>query len=174
MQKETPARGAGARGVVRSIRGSLVAAAFILFYDGVFGGTCAIAWLYCPVWFLLRLAHYPAKRPRWGVALVWIGLPVMTFGLLWGNSILQNKIAEANARRVIAACEAYHAANGEFPKKLDELVPRYLSSVPSAKYCLLGRFIYVNSGAPMLLWYVVPLHLRKIYNFETRKWSYLD
>ncbi|WP_422927266.1 hypothetical protein [Singulisphaera sp. PoT] len=174
MQKETPARGAGARGFVRSIWGSLVAAAFILFQDGATGGTCLIAWLYCPVWFLLRLAHYLAKRPRWGVALVWVGLPFLTFGLLWGNSILQNKIAEANARRVIAACEAYHAANGEFPKELDELVPRYLSSVPRAKYCLAGRFFYHNPESPMLYWQVVPPFLRKIYDFETRHWRYLD
>jgi hypothetical protein len=55
-------------------------------------------------------------------------------------------------------------------------VPQYLNSVPLAKYCLgpPGRFAYHNLGSPIIYWQVVPPYYRKIYNFETRSWSYLD
>lgn len=97
-------------------------------------------------------------------------------GFVWVNNAFQLKVAEAHAQRVVAACEAYHAANSRFPRKLDELVPHYLNSVPRAKYCLgpPGHFSYYNLGAPMLVWQVVPPHYRRIYNFETRSWSRLD
>ncbi len=59
---------------------------------------------------------------------------------------------------------------------LDELVPQYIPSIVPAKYCLVcGEFRYWNlDGSPMLVWYVVPPYGRAIYNFEERRWSYLD
>jgi len=84
-------------------------------------------------------------------------------------------MAETNAQRIIAACEEYHAAHGNYPDKLDELVPQYMSSVPVAKYCIAwNRFDYFNHGNPLLVWCVVPPYFRKIYSFEGRRWSYLD
>ncbi len=133
-----------------------------------------MAWVFCPIWFLVSLLKNAIERPGWGLALVRIGIHAMTFGLLWANNAVQLEVAEANAQRVVAACEECHAANGRFPKNLDELVPRYMNFIPRAKYCLAGRFAYHNFGEPMLYWQVVPPHLRKIYNFETRSWSYLD
>ncbi len=60
-------------------------------------------------------------------------------------------------------------------RTLDELVPDQLPSVPRAKYCLAyGRFLYFNYGRPMLGWYVVPPFGRRTYDFETRRWSYID
>ena len=101
----------------------------------------------------------------------------MTLALVAGNNAIQLKIAEASAPRVVAACEQYHAANGRYPKNLDELVPDYMPSVPPAKYCLgpWGRFVYFfNEGKPLLVWYVVPPYYRRIYDFETRRWRYID
>jgi hypothetical protein len=93
-------------------------------------------------------------------------------------SFFQLGVAETNGQRIVAACEEYHAANGRFPENLDELVPKYMNSVPVAKYCLgpWSKFIYVSRtpGDAMLFWHIVPPHYRKIYRFETRSWSYLD
>ncbi len=174
MRKETAEPVAGVGRGFRGIRGSVIAAALLLAWDGAMNGTCLLAWIFCPIWFLVSLLRFPIERPGRGLALVRVGIPAMTLGLLWANNDVQLRVAEANARRVIAACEEYHAANGRFPKTLDELVPQYLSSVPRAKYCLDGRFYYHNFGTPTLYWKVVPPYLRKIYNFETRRWSYLD
>lgn len=174
MRKETAVHAAGVPGLSRGIKRCVVAAAVLLAWDGALYGTCLMAWLFCPIWFLLSLLKNAIERPGWGLALLRIGIPAMMFGLLWANNAVQLGVAEANAQRVVAACDEYHAANGRFPKDLDELVPRYMNSVPRAKYCLAGHFAYHNLGTPMLYWQVVPPYLRKIYNFETRSWSYLD
>lgn len=165
--------GAGVRGFFRGIRRSVVGAAVLLAFDGAMGGTCLVAWVVCPVWFLVSLVKNAIERPGWALALTRIEIPLMTLGLLWANNAVQLGVAEANAQRIVAACEEYHAANGRLPESLDELVPQYMKSVPPAKYCLQGQFHYYP-GTPMLYWVVVPPHLRKIYNFNTRRWSYLD
>lgn len=164
---------AGVRGVFRDIKRSVVAAAILLLWDGAMYGTCLMACLFCPIWFLVSLLKNANERPGWVLALVRICIPAMTYGLLWANNAVQLEIAETNAQRVVEACEAYHAATGVFPKDLNKLVPRYLNSIPPAKHCMAGNFSYY-SGTPMLYWHVVPPHLRKIYDFNTRRWTYLD
>jgi hypothetical protein len=176
MREETAVHVAGVRGFFRGTRRSLVAAAVLLAWDGALYGSCLMTMIFCPIWFLVSLLKNAIERPGWGLALVRIGIPALTLGLARTNNDVQLGIAEANAQRVVAACEAYHAANGRFPQKLDELVPQYLNSVPVAKYCLLqpASFAYYDLGTPKLYWYVVPPYLRKIYDFHTRSWSYLD
>ena len=176
MRKETAVHVAGVRGFFRGIRRSVVAAAVLLAWDGALYGSFLMSMIFCPIWFLVSLLKNAIERPGWGLALVRIGIPALTLGLVWANNAVQLGVAEANAQRVVAACEAYHAANGRFPKSLEELVPQYMNSVPVARYCLLqpGRFDYYNSGTPMLVWQVVPPYYRKIYDFHTRSWSYLD
>ncbi len=51
-----------------------------------------------------------------------------------------------------------------------------MNSIPMARYCLLqpSRFDYYNSGTPMLVWQVVPPYYRKVYDFHTRSWRYLQ
>jgi hypothetical protein len=141
-----------------------------------FSASFLMSWIFCPIWFLVSLLKNAIERPGWGLALVRIGIPALTLALVRANNAVQLGVAEANAQRVVAACEAYHAANGRFTEKLDELVPQYMNSVPVAKYCLGPSrcFYYSSFGTPMLYWQVVPPHFRKIYNFETRSWSYLD
>jgi hypothetical protein len=177
MRKETAVHAAGVRGFFRGIKRSVVAAAVLLAWDGALNGSLVMSSLVCPIWFLVSLLKNAIERPGWGFALVRIGIPVWTLGLVSANNAVQLGVAEANAQRVVAACEQYHTANGRFPKNLDELVPQYMNSVPFAKYCLLqpGRFAYNNfSGTPKLYWQVVPPYYRIIYDFQTRSWSYLD
>jgi hypothetical protein len=115
------------------------------------------------------------QRTGWRLALLRTAIPALTLGLAWANEAVQYRIGNENALRIIAACEGFHAANGRFPKTLGELVPRHLASIPRAKYCIVwGEFVYFNYGKPMLVWCVVPPYGRKIYDFEDRRWSYLD
>lgn len=132
--------------------------------------------LVCPIWFIVSLLKNAIEGSNWRLALARIVTPVLTFWLLWTNNTIQIQVAEANALRVVAALETYHAANGKFPKKLDELVPQYFNSVPVAKYCFgpWGRFTYINSGNPIFFWHVIPPYGRKTYDFENRRWGYLD
>ena len=174
MGDDEPVRRAGLVEFLRGIKRSLVGAAVLLALDAGFFGSMLWSSLVCPVWFVVSVLRAAIHRPGWGLALARVGIPAVTLGLVWANDAYQLGVAEANARRIIAACEAYHAANGLFPEKLDELVPQYLESVPLAKYCLGSNRFYYYSATPLLWWQVVPPYYRKIYNFQTRSWSYLD
>jgi hypothetical protein len=160
----------------RSVRGSVGSALTLLVWDAAITGSFLLSFLVCPVWFLFSIVKNAAERPGWGLALLRIAVPALTLGLVLANDTFQRRIAKANATRVVAACEEFHADNGEFPQTLEELVPQYLPSIPRAKYCLLhGEFLHWGSGeGGMLVWCVVPPFERAIYNFEKRRWSYLD
>jgi hypothetical protein len=176
MRKETAVHAAGVRGFFGGIKRSVVAAAVLLAFDVAFSGSLLMSSIVCPIWFLVSLLKNAIERPGWSLTLLRIGIPVLTLALVRANNAVQLGVAEANAQRVVAACEAYHAANGRFPEKLDELVPQYINSVPVARYCLGPScfFYYSSFGTPKLWWQVVPPHFRKIYNFDSRSWSYLD
>ena len=163
-------------GYHRSIRVSIGIALGLLAWDAVLTGSFVLSCIVCPVWFLLSIVKNASQRPGWILALLRIAIPALTLGLVLTNNAIQFAIAEANAARIIRACEEFHTANGEYPKTLDQLVPEYVPCVPRAKYCVwLGGFFYWNvDRQPMLVWHAVPPYGRKIYRFEERRWSYLD
>ena len=101
-------------------------------------------------------------------------MPLLTFAIAFGNGNLQWKISDANAERVIKACDEFRVANGRYPNKLDDLVPKYLPSVPPAKYCMMGSFLYVNSDGHAMLWWTRYGFYRRIYDFDEKRWSNLD
>jgi hypothetical protein len=178
MRKGTAVQIADLRWFYRSVRGSIGAAASVLTFDVVLFGSILMSSIFCPIWILVSLLKSAIHRPGWGFALARILIPVSTLWLVRANDAFQLRVAESNGQRVVAACEEYHAANGRFPRTLDELVPKYINSVPVAKYCLGpgSRFFY---GAPphgnaMLAWEIVAPHYRRTYNFGTRSWAYLD
>ena len=167
----------GVKGFYRCVKKSLGAAAGLLVIDAAYFGSIMFSSVVCPIWTLVSLLKNAIERPGWGLALVRIGIPALTFWLVKVNNDFQLAVAKENARRVVSACEKYHAANGRFPGSLDELVPEYMHSVPWAKYCLGpgGNFYYYyHFGKPMLVWQVLTPYSRRIYNFDTRSWSYLD
>jgi hypothetical protein len=169
---------ADVRWFYRSVRGSVGAAAIVLTFDVVLTGSILMSSILCPIWMLVSLLKSAINRPGWGLAVARIFIPALTLWLVKANDAFQLRVAEANGQRIVAACEDYHAANGRFPGKLDELVPKYMNSVPVAKYCLGpgSRFFYVapDHGSAMLAWEIVAPHYRRVYNFETRCWFYLD
>jgi len=159
---------------LRQIRGSLIGAFVLLAFDALYGSLMSAG--VCPIWFLVSLVKAIKKRPGWGVGLSRIMIPVLVLAIVGGNNALQSKIASANAERIIAACEQFRAATGKYPDKLAELVPKYFSTIPPAKYSLTSSdFRYWNSGGKYeLLWTKNPPYGRMIYDFESRKWRYLD
>jgi hypothetical protein len=157
------------------IRVSVGGALILLAWDVALTGWFGMSFLACPIWFLFSVLKNLIQLPGWRLALLRTAIPPLVLGLVLANNAFQLKIGEANAPRVVAACEEFHTANGKFPKTLDELVPRYMPSVPRAKYCLIyGEFLYLNYGNPMLVWYVAPPFGRRVYFFEERHWSCLD
>ena len=172
MQDSLAHKARSHRGIGGSISGALV----LLAWDAAFTGSFLVSLMVCPIWIVVSILKNAIQRPGWRVALLRIAIPALTLGLVRANEAVQYRIGKANAPRIIAACEEFHAASGKFPKTLDELVPRYMPSIPRAKYCVAyGEFSYWNNeGRPILVWCVIPPFGRKIYDFEERRWGYID
>ncbi len=58
---------------------------------------------------------------------------VMVFLIIASNRI-NNKIALDRATTIISACDQYKVEHGVYPEKLNDLIPKYLDSIPPAKY----------------------------------------
>ena len=109
-------------------------------------------------------------------------------GALWGAAVaatlgtvrMHVRGAKARAERIIAACEAYKAANGAYPASLDALVPGHLPSVPRARYTVLfGDFHYQPLSPGRFehssLWFVTVAPFgRSYYVLEQKRWGSLD
>jgi hypothetical protein len=161
-------------GYHRGIRVSIGTALAVVALDVVLSGTYTLSLIVCPIWFLLSVVKSASNRPGWRLALIRITIPALTFGLVLTNSAVQSRFAEANATKIVKACEKFQADNDKYPTTLDELVPKYMPFVPHAKYCLaFGEFLY-SDKQPMLMWYAVPPFGREVYDFEKRSWSYVD
>lgn len=90
---------------------------------------------------IVLLRRWTRHRPRWEVAVVWLsgcsGLLVYTaaafvFGVCWGGEIGESgkrRLARAYGAPVVVALTRYQSDNGQYPKALIELVPKYLSGV---------------------------------------------
>lgn len=132
--------------------------------------------LYCclPHLVCCKSRQSPLPAPGWKVSLSRILIPLLTLALVSGAAGLQTKVAAIHAERIIAACEEFRVVSGRYPRALGQLVPRYLNSIPRAKYSLMaGDFVYWSlDGKPQLMWMATPvpagLH---VYDFERRKWS---
>jgi hypothetical protein len=102
-------------------------------------------------------------------------MPLLTLAIAMSNGSLQWKISDVNSERVIKACEEFRVENGRYPSKLDELVPKYLTSVPPAKHCMTGMFMYENKAdGPCVLWWYRYGFYRRFYQFNEKRWSSLD
>lgn len=93
--------------------------------------------------------------------------------------------ARARAEQVIAACEAFKAANGDFPGKLDELTPKFLPAIPPARQVGMTtkKFTYFVAGpnefvkgtnVHVLIYQVIPPFGKAYYVFEEKRWGFYD
>jgi hypothetical protein len=174
MQLQEPGSKRRWRSVIAAIKGSLWIAAGVLLYDVAMDGCYTLSMVICPLWCLISLVKNVIWRPGWGIAVLRISMPLLTLAIAMSNGNVQWRISDANAERVIKACEAFRVANGRYPSKLDELVPKYLTSIPPAKYCFGGRFWYAKSDDLCMLWWSRYGFYRRIYDFEKKEWFNLD
>lgn len=165
------------RSLITDNLGQLLGAGVLLFWDlGI--GEFALSIIACPIWFLATVMRRRIAQTERRTALFRAAVPVVTLGIVIANTFLQLKIADINGTRIIRACESYHSDNGRNPKTLNELVPRYLPSVPPARYCMNGDFHYYNASdsdghPPMLSWDRFVFQ-HNIYSFDRRGWHTLD
>jgi hypothetical protein len=93
--------------------------------------------------------------------------------------LVQVKVGQDNAEKVIAALERHRAETGAYPVTLAALTPKYLAEIPPCAYRLLDncQFKYTEdrqSGTHSLWWVAHPPYGRPTYDVEKRSWGYLD
>jgi hypothetical protein len=94
--------------------------------------------------------------------------------LVRGNA-RENRRVRSEAERIIEAVRAYRRERGVYPDSLEALAPRYLSSLPRARYDQPMGFTYVaSSDRHVLGWTDIPPFGRPFYVFEEDRWGYLD
>jgi hypothetical protein len=132
------------------------------------------------VWLVLVSIPVALLSKRWkAMRLARLGHVAMGMAavlLVLAINAANNQLARSRAEMVIAAINAFHAAQSRYPDALQALVPAYLPSVPHAKYTLLSNdFRYLHSGDGALLMYAaLPPFGRPVYNFKTQRWGYVD
>jgi hypothetical protein len=103
---------------------------------------------------------------------VYLGAVVLVFVL---NGI-NNSIAAGRGEGLVSAVNAFHAKYQQYPESLDALVPEFIAAVPRAKYTLqFSEFMYFRTEQGASLSYVrLPPFGRPTYDFNSRRWGYLD
>lgn len=103
---------------------------------------------------------------------MWILLPVITIATIGANNV----VARRRALDLIVAIDAYRARHGDYPKRLEDLVPEILTSVPRAKFTVaFNQFYYSNTdGKPWMMYTSVAPFGRPTYDFTTKRWGAMD
>jgi hypothetical protein len=89
---------------------------------------------------------------------------------------LNISVGNRNADEIINTVEKFKEVKGDYPRRLSELVPEYMSRVPVCAYRLAGRqYHYSYTGTShYLMWAQLPPFGRRVYDFQDKGWAYLD
>jgi hypothetical protein len=155
---------------MRTSRYLIVAA--ILFVSELLLGIGLIGIMGGPAGAIVVLASaqsLPTFRRRIQIAAVFLFVVFATFGWLSFNI----RVAKQNAVPVINACEKFRSAYGHYPSDLNQLTPKLLRSVPTARYTLLAKGFAYHSGPPELC-FAAMFHGVFCYDFQSESWTTND
>jgi len=123
---------------------------------------------------LLAAGKPDLRRHRLALVMVTTAALALDFCAFW----LYETTAQARVTDIAVALDRYRSRQGSYPPRLEDLVPVYLPSVPSAKpgFIVMNGIWYVaQSGDAAALMYVsFPPFGRKVYDVRTRAWTDLD
>jgi hypothetical protein len=71
-------------------------------------------------------------------------LAVVTVGATFAANVFNHFFASAQAMKIVNACQAFKHDRGEYPERLEALVPNYLAEVPNGKIRLGNRWVYAR------------------------------
>ncbi len=127
----------------------------------------AVAFGLVPKWFVLRAIGRPAPATaRLALAMTVCAIAIML------TINLNNQLARERGNALVAAIEHYRAMAGHYPRRLEDLVPRYIEAVPLARYTLsFNRFDFLAERDRILLAYAVaPPFGREVFDFHQQRW----
>jgi hypothetical protein len=119
------------------------------------------------------------RKKLQGESFVRCGILIFASILTIGYCVLLDKMAVARATPVADAITQYKLVTGNYPNRLDDLVPRYISQLPtSLKPTAMSATLTYSAykGKPFLYFGPSPgpAPLPKIYNFDTHSWKTND
>ncbi len=161
------------------VYGHIAVAAIILVTGAVLMDSFSLA-LVCTIAGIIWAISGKQGRYTTKQKLVRVGIYAIAFAMVLGMKSVNNRISQKNAGTIIAACEKYLEKNGEYPGSLNDLVPVFLSRVPSARYTLIsGGFRYYRmsgqTGNNYRLMYVYEAPFaRNVYVSAEKKWRSID
>ena len=122
------------------------------------------------------LALRPARRSGLGAGVRRLGVYCVVFAISAGVYIVNTDMVRESANAVIAALHDHHAANGQYPKRLSDLVPAQLPEIPTAAPLLVidRWFRYRRSAQGFELSYVSGFLVDRVYDSQTGEWSVRD
>ena len=140
---------------MRRVRGTFIAVGALYLIDafvlaqGVFSTLAALIAVLVLLVRLVTAKVGARKLPAIKIG-VWLALPFAAIGTICGNNIL----ARHRADSLIVAVNEYRARHADYPKRLEDLVPEILPSVPRAKCTLMfNDFYYSNSEGNVWMMY---------------------
>lgn len=160
----------------------LVTAGCLYAFDAFIAGQGVITALTAAVMVFLGVIHLARAlgeekwRARHGVSMV--VLYIATFAAVFFTVRANNRLARSRADTIIAALGTYKAQHGDYPTRLEALVPGHLPAVPRAKYTVgFATFHYhydPKSHEGFLMYVAIPPFGRPTYSLTTGKWGYID
>lgn len=166
----------------RSLRAHAIVAVALYVVDAFVLAQGALAGLVTMIMLLLGIVHVARglfadrARIRYGLSMIGIYLVMMTAVLVTLRA--NNQLASRRADEIVVALRAYRAATGDYPARLEDLVPAYLPAVQRAKYTLgFGEFDYHHTpgqAGGFLIYNVLPPFGRRTYSLDTDHWGSLD
>lgn len=156
--------------------------------DGVIGGqgflSLAVLYLVVPALVVYALLGWkePARlRRRFGSVGIYAAAALAAITLVRHDQAG----ARERAEQVIAACEEFKQAEGDYPKALAELTPKFLPAIPPARefgmptkqftYLVAGPKEFVKgTNVHVLIYTTLPPIGRAYYVFEEKRWGFFD
>lgn len=98
-------------------------------------------------------------------------------GLLTALGMYDSRLARERVTAVAESLKAYKAKHGDYPDKLDALVPEYFPEIPKALTLGAGsriRYVRGKDGSAELMYVSIPPFGRSVLRVDTGKWSFID
>ena len=134
---------------------------------GIFGGGGRL--ICAPVFAILALTDKQHRAQYLRNAVIYFMLIVGTLSVL----LLSARLALRRATPVISAVNRYYSDHGQYPVRLNQLVPTYLTSIPHAGFTRFGRDFGYYDDRPQL-YFAGMFYGVFAYDFQTESWTTND
>ena len=161
--------------------GTWLLAAMVIVVSGVYSGTGMFAMMILSLNLFFRLpfswlAALIARKSRFAShRSIFILFVVCVSGLMYSTYL--DSSAPERAQPLVDAIDSFKGDTGKYPGNLDELMPKYLVELPSVKPVLTPpqfRYAIRPDGPPHLSFEATGQFAHFLYDFETKKWVFLD